>query len=481
MGNSIGPPVALPGGRITHELSGSVITVEQRDRQMVHLLAQRLTAEYPIAYQIGAGRVGYSYIVPIGSYFFESPASWYRSHGWDLSPGYVGLRDLDFDRRVDARCLFCHADRPEFTGAEGHRFSGHQLAAISCDRCHGPGDDHARHPSARNIVNPAKLAPAERNSICEQCHLEGETRVLNPGKSWLDFRPGEPFEQVAATYLGSQHGGTTHAVSQSEQLARSKCQTASGARLWCATCHNPHKQKTDPAEVRQACVSCHPTLSKAAHQGNPTECTSCHMPRLTPDDIPHSASTDHSIPRRPLPLSKAGNAAPDELIPWREPPAQFRDRDRALAEIIVGDKYQSAALRESGIRVLNRVPLTPEEKDAKLLTALAGDAMEKGNQERGLALARRAVESAPDSGLAANVLAMLLRQSGDLDAAARQYQRATEIDPSSKQSWIELAKLYQAQGQMPDVLATIDRYLAWNPQSIMFRMVRMQRAGRGNH
>jgi hypothetical protein len=100
MGNSIGPPVALPGGRITHELSGSVITVEQRDRQMIHLLVQRLTAEYPIAYQIGAGRVGYSYIVQIGSYLFESPASWYRSHGWDLSPGYVGLRDLDFDRRV---------------------------------------------------------------------------------------------------------------------------------------------------------------------------------------------------------------------------------------------------------------------------------------------------------------------------------------------------------------------------------------------
>ena len=201
------------------------------------------------------------------------------------------------------------------------------------------------------------------------------------------------------------------------------------------------------------------------------------MPRLTPDDIPHAASTDHSIPRRPLPLSKFGNAAPDELIPWRKPPAQFRDRDLALAEIIAGDKYKSAALRESGIRLLNRVPLTPEERDAKLLTALAGDAMEKGNLERALALARRAVESAPDSGLAANVLAMVLLQSGDPDAAERQYQRATEIDPSSKQSWIELAKLYQAQGQMPDVLATIDRYLAWNPQSIMFRMVRMQRAG----
>jgi len=470
-----------PGGRITHELSGSVITVEQRDRRMIHLLVQRLTAEYPIAYQIGARRVGYSYLVQIGNYLFESPASWYRSHGWDLSPGYADSPELDFDRRVDARCLFCHADRAEFSGSEEHRFSGQPLASISCDRCHGPGDEHARRPTTGNIVNPAKLPAAARNSICEQCHLEGETRVLNPSNRWLDFHPGEPFEQVAATYLGSRHDGATHAVSQSEQLAHSKCQPASGDRLWCATCHNPHKQKTDAAEVRRACVSCHATLSKNAHPESPGECVSCHMPRLTPDDIPHAASTDHSIPRRPLPLSKAGNTAPDELIPWREPPAQFRDRDLALAEIIVSDKYQSATLRENGIRLLNRIPVTPDEKDAKLLTALAGDAMEKKNLERGLALARRAVESAPDSGLAAYVLAMVLRQAGDLEAAEREYQRATEIDPSSKQSWIALAKLYQSQGRMPDVLATIDRYLAWNTQSIMFRMIRMQRAGRGDH
>ena len=213
--------------------------------------------------------------------------------------------ELDFDRLVDARCLFCHSDRPEFTGAEGHRFSGAQLAAISCDRCHGPGEEHARHPSAGNIVNPVKLPPAARDSICEQCHLEGETRMLNPGKRWLDFRPGEPFEQVAATYIGARQGATTHAVSQSEQLARSKCLPASGGRLWCATCHNPHRQKTDAAEVRRVCISCHATLSKAAHPSSTSECVSCHMPRLTPDDIPHAANTDHSIPRRPQPRSKS--------------------------------------------------------------------------------------------------------------------------------------------------------------------------------
>ena len=45
MGNSIGPPVALPGGRITHELSGSVITIEQRDQQ-IEQIRQSVKAAY---------------------------------------------------------------------------------------------------------------------------------------------------------------------------------------------------------------------------------------------------------------------------------------------------------------------------------------------------------------------------------------------------------------------------------------------------
>ena len=81
MGNSIARPGALGSGRIAPESSGTVITVEQRDGRMVHRLTRGLTAEYPVAYQIGANRIGYSYLVLIGSYFFESPASWYRAHG----------------------------------------------------------------------------------------------------------------------------------------------------------------------------------------------------------------------------------------------------------------------------------------------------------------------------------------------------------------------------------------------------------------
>jgi predicted CXXCH cytochrome family protein len=470
MGNSIGAPSALPAGKITHSLSDSTITIERRGGEMTHGLVERgLTAEYPVAWQIGSNRIGYTYMVRIGNYLFESPASWYRSHGWDTSPGYQHLAIVDFDRLVGSACLFCHTDSAKFDDSDGHRFSGTQLTPISCDRCHGPGTDHARHPTAKNIINPAKLPRAARDSICEQCHFEGEVRVLNPGKRWLDFHPGEAFEQTAVTYVAAQSGGAAHAVSQAEQLALSKCAPASGGRLWCATCHNPHKQAVDAAEVRNVCLRCHRSLSPEAHPAAATDCVSCHMPRLTTDDIPHSASTDHRIPRRPRPIGDQ-NATPDSLVAWREPPATVRDRDLAVAYMIVCVKYRSNLLRNSGTRRLNSLSLAPDDHDNTLLAYLAGNAVEQGNLERAVNLARRGVESAPDSGHAALMLAIALEKSGDRAGAEHEYVRASSLDPTLLEPWTELVKLYQTQARMPDVRATIDRYLTWNPQSILIRM-----------
>src|SRR5258708_24726424 len=72
MGNSIAPPSALAGGRITRKPSGDEISIGEREGRMIHSISVNgLTAEYPIAYQIGAGKVGYTYLVRIGDYLFE--------------------------------------------------------------------------------------------------------------------------------------------------------------------------------------------------------------------------------------------------------------------------------------------------------------------------------------------------------------------------------------------------------------------------
>src|ERR1039457_793970 len=370
MGNSIAPPSALAGGRITRQPSGIEISIGEREGHMIHSLSVNgLTAEYPIAYQVGAGKVGYTYMVRIGDYLFESPASWYRQHGWDASPGYQQMASVDFDRLIDSACLFCHADNGKFLGSDGRRFSGVALKPVGCDRCHGPGDDHARQPSAKNIVNPSKLGQRARNSICEQCHLEGATRLLNPGKTWQDFHPGDELERTAVTYLLSQSGQEVRAVSQVEQLALSKCARGSGGKLWCGTCHNPHGGVADRgSEIRGVCLSCHSTLSKVTHPAM-TECVRCHMPRLTPDDIPHAASTDHHILGRPSPLPHPENAKA-ELSAWQAPPGQFRGRDLALAGLVIGGTHGLTSLRDTGVKLLEALPPSEKESDPAVLSGL---------------------------------------------------------------------------------------------------------------
>jgi tetratricopeptide (TPR) repeat protein len=194
------------------------------------------------------------------------------------------------------------------------------------------------------------------------------------------------------------------------------------------------------------------------------------MPRLPPDDIPHAATTDHRILRRPQSADDHQDSVPDSLVAWREPAAPLRDRDLAVAYLIVCLKYQSNTLRDKGTHLLNGMVVPSNLNDATLASYLAGNAVEQGDMPRGVALARRALETAPDSGHAAFVLAIALQRSGDLAGAEREYLRATNLDPSLKEPWMDLAKLYQSQARMPDVRATIERYLAWNPQSILFRL-----------
>ena len=65
---------------------------------------------------------------------------------------------------------------------------------------------------------------------------------------------------------------------------------------------------------------------------------------------------------------------------------------------------------------------------------------------------------------------IVLNKSGQTGAAEDQFRRSIGLDPSLKQAYVELAKLYAAQGRAQDVNDTIDRFLKFNPQDIMFRL-----------
>lgn len=127
---------------------------------------------------------------------------------------------------------------------------------VRCERCHGPGSQHASDPQNVNMV-------VERDSsLCEDCHT---------------------YRNVTPSALEIKNGFIQH-IDQYGDLSQSKHQI-----LDCLTCHDPH---TGVVQLRQAgqqttrlvCQDCH--FQEAQFQSNPTHvaqhiaCIDCHMPRL---------------------------------------------------------------------------------------------------------------------------------------------------------------------------------------------------------
>lgn len=477
MGRSAGPPETIAPGRVTHQASGSAMSVEYRAESMFHILSERgLTAEYPVAYQIGSGNKGRTYAVQVGAYLLESPLSWYKGSGWDVSPGYESLQLIDFDRPITSNCLFCHSGKIKFADADGRRLAasgeGSRVEAITCERCHGDGEAHARRPSSKNIVNPAKLSGAARESVCEQCHLEGETRVLNPGKTLDDYHPGDLLERILVTYLLRKANTEKRAVTQVEELAESKCKRGSGGKLWCGTCHDPHGPALKRAtQIPQVCRSCHHGLSKPAHPAGQNECTSCHMPGRPANNIAHLAVTDHRI-RRPNAANSPTNPGPDAIVAWREPPPEFRQRDLALAGLQIASKDKLSAMMRESMKLLEALPEAQQNNDPDVLSSLEVAFLDSSTPDKAVALSRWAVESMPKSATFALNHGLALKRAGDLKQAEREFLRSIDLDPSLMRSYAVLAVLYDGQGKQAESIATIDRFLRWNPQNIQFRLAR---------
>ena len=305
MGQSVG--LAQDGrARFQHEFSGSQLSVKGK----LHRIERRgLAAEYPVELRIGSGKTGSSFAVRIGQRWFESPISWYaQSSQFRMSPGYEHEKHPDFDRPIRDECLSCHATA-----------RGSEILAITCERCHGNGQQHAARPARDNIVNPARLSGARRDSVCEQCHLPGVVRILNPGVKPQAFAPGQLLEETWTTYVA---GSDFRVASHVEQLALSACMKATDSQLWCGSCHNPHPTAARPSpSVDAVCRSCH-----QPHEGGAKDCAACHMPKRGVRDVVHTSYTDHRIQR----TDSAHLTKNPQLRPWRIPP-RYQTRNSALA------------------------------------------------------------------------------------------------------------------------------------------------------
>ena len=273
---------------------------------------QPIAGRRALAYFIGSGAAARTFLLEAlglgdGKFLYESPVTYYRSSAsWKASPGFESLDYPNLARPIQPGCLLCHASGIQANAGTLNGYTSPPFLenGVACERCHGPGSEHIA--KGTKMVNPANLVPAARNSICEQCHLSGEVRVAKTGKEDKALTPGGLLAEDLTVFIRAGSPSDLRVTSHVENLAQSACKRASGDKLWCGTCHDPHTAP-EPAQkaayFRGKCLSCHQTqdcrATQEARRASGDSCIACHMPRGPTSDIQHVVFTDHSIRRKP--------------------------------------------------------------------------------------------------------------------------------------------------------------------------------------
>ncbi len=176
---------------------------------------------------------------------------------------------------------------------------------VGCERCHGPGSEHAARPSKLNIVNPARLDQVRANDTCIQCHSQGQP-LKNPnegqyydwpvgfhqGLNLRDFWRLEEHKLGETTFTHFPDGTAHKNRMQGNDFVQSQMYKRG---VTCFSCHDVHGTSNNADLIKppaQLCVTCHGpaspngprgTIEEHTHHGANSagsECVACHMPRI---------------------------------------------------------------------------------------------------------------------------------------------------------------------------------------------------------
>ncbi len=506
MGRSVSIPspndlrdLAQPVTLFSKKLNRSY-SVYARDGKMFHEEYERdakghlvFTETHEIAYAVGAGDFGKSYLVANGDALFVSPISYYtRIHGWDLSPGYADGLFRGFTRPVVELCVDCHTGMPLPIPGAHNRFQQppFRFLTVGCERCHGPGAIHVEQRRQEapfdgsidfSIVNPRKLRPEIRDDVCAQCHFAGDARVLQPGKNYLDFRPGTPLGEVVAIFSvpPTIKGNRFLALDQFEQLKMSRCWAASNGRMGCITCHNPHFQPHGDQAAdffRRRCLTCHSTEScrgpLAQRQASlpPDNCILCHMPKVPPENIGHSSLTDHRILRTPseIPSVLLGGApapAVDLIYDTRPPDSgetQANLRNLALAYAQVAAHYPE--LGEKGLAILEQAAARiPNDSGIQAARGLFLSVARPREEQRAAEALQKAIDLGSKSAEVRTQLARLQLHKGEVTSAIKLYKESIQMEPYYTPAYLDLAHVYLILKNRESALDVLESVLKIDP------------------
>ena len=264
---------------------------------------------------------------------------WISRPGSFLQPEELSL--FGNDRLWNESCIFCHntGGNPGLEPRTGTYNTQVEELGISCEACHGPGEDHIaanlnpvrryflHHDFAksdrsdRTIVNPEKLSKELSLAVCGRCHgrrlprndqaslkewftTEGDTFI--PGQELLEDRfrtmmPGhegmEDYSEGMAPNFYWPDWTPRATAMEYLGLRLSECHTK--GEMTCLSCHQMHgadrdaqlRFLDDPTNTRsqgdRTCLECHESFADndrlrahTHHESRSTgsRCLNCHMP-----------------------------------------------------------------------------------------------------------------------------------------------------------------------------------------------------------
>lgn len=110
-----------------------------------------------------------------------------------MKPGLADLRTLPSALPMTRGCMrHMSGVQREGPGTRNH-FKGLPFlhGGITCESCHGDANAHVMSSGKGPAINPVKLDPERRDSVCISCHLEGDSRIEHAGREVDDYKPGE--------------------------------------------------------------------------------------------------------------------------------------------------------------------------------------------------------------------------------------------------------------------------------------------------
>ncbi len=496
-----------------HKASDSYYSMVKRDgkfyqrRYQIDFAGKQVNVmEKQVDFIMGSGNHARTYLQRTGrDTLIELPLGWYSEKGgyWAMNPGYDRPDHMGFRRLISYDCMFCHNGYPKIPAGNEQPFSepvysGSLPEGIDCQRCHGPGRQHAQLANTlkdqagaplkeirQSIVNPSRLSPERQMELCMACHLESTSFPLPNAIQRYDrgpfsYRPGEPLSAFILNFdhaAGKGRENKFEIVSAAYRLRRSACFLKSNGRLLCTTCHNPHDIPRGEAATQHytaVCRQCHASvLDRSVASGNHPrlgDCVGCHMPKRRTEDVVHAAVTDHYIQRH----KPAGDLLADrserhetDSSAYRGPVALYYPKE--LPHTPENDLYLAVAQVKQrsnlsdGIERLAAALERYRPGRAEYYFELAEAWRNRGDLSKSLPLYRESIRRNPKFVAGMQKLGFSLRRSGQYGEAAGVLKRAAAIAPDSAATWLELGLTYREQGNQADAVAAFERAVELDP------------------